>query len=81
MEDQNTTQLPDDYKRSVFTVMLKDPARGKEVWESLVVIMKKPETAQAHKLSIYASLGYIPDMEYKRKTLEETFPGMPLGVI
>lgn len=35
--------------------------------------MKLPKTQQAHRLAIYASLGFIEDPEYKKKTLEETF--------
>jgi hypothetical protein len=39
----------------------------------MVTIMKDPKTAQSHRLSIFASLGFIYDMEYKTKTLELSY--------
>ncbi|CAD7941895.1 unnamed protein product [Amoebophrya sp. A120] len=73
VQDRKTGLLPDDYKRSVFTVMLQNKERCVEVWEQLVQIMKDPQTQQAHRLAIYAALGYVENVEYKRKTLQETY--------
>eukprot|EP00391_Amoebophrya_sp_Ameob2_P005259 CAMPEP_0178992074 /NCGR_PEP_ID=MMETSP0795-20121207/5896_1 /TAXON_ID=88552 /ORGANISM="Amoebophrya sp., Strain Ameob2" /LENGTH=956 /DNA_ID=CAMNT_0020683883 /DNA_START=392 /DNA_END=3262 /DNA_ORIENTATION=+ len=73
--DRNTSLLPDDYKRSVFCVLLqnRDHKKAELVWEKLAEIMKDPQTQQAHRLAIYSALGYVSSAEYKRKTLEETY--------
>ncbi|CAD7929790.1 unnamed protein product [Amoebophrya sp. A25] len=73
LADRKTSLLPDDYKRSVFCVMLQNETQGVEVWEQLVGIMKDPQTQQSHRLAIMAALGFVHSVEYKRKTLEETY--------
>lgn len=72
VEDQDTDLLPDDYKGSVFKIVLKGE-NCESAWTSLVKIMKDAKTQQAHRLAIFATLGFVNDENLKKQTLEETF--------
>jgi len=71
-EDQSSSLLPDDYKGSVFKILLKSEEHKKDTFAKLVEVMKKPSTSQPHKTSIFRSLGQVDDLGLKREVLEMT---------
>merc|ERR1719335_1218426 len=74
VENNKTGLLPDDYKGSVFKILLKseDAAVRTEVFESLIAIMRDSKTEQPHRLAIYRTLGQVNDMALKKQVLDMT---------
>ena len=77
--DRKSSLLPDDYKGSVFKILLKseDKETRDDVFSKLVEIMRDPATEQPHRLSVFRTLGQVNDMKLKKEVLDMTI--VPTG--
>merc|ERR1719335_547276 len=79
VENNKTALLPDDYKGSVFKILLKSPdaATRQETFDSLVSIMRDSKTEQPHRLAVFRTIGQVDDLELKKSVLDMTL--IPTG--